>query len=188
MITVPILCYHKVGTEALNGRRLNIEPERLASHVSFFSRRGYKFLLGRDFMGSLQPKCIAFTFDDAFECTLTETNIIFGRYQVPSTHYAVAEKVGKVSDWAGESPYSLANWDLLQEAHRLGHEVGNHTCRHAKLADLESPDVEREIRHAEQLLHAKGLGGSFCYPVTAATIPDLSSLSVNVVPLWECRF
>lgn len=160
-----ILCYHKVGSQADQGRRLNVNPERLATHVRFFQRRRYKFLRAKDLSSPWPSKAVCFTFDDAYTSAVTFGAPIFLSRSLPATFYAVANLVGEKSDWDGPLARSLAGWDELRALERDGFEVGNHTSSHAKLAALTPEEQLQEIVDAHARLESEGLHPeSFCYP------------------------
>ena len=162
---IPILGYHKVGESATFGRRLNIEPERLESHVRFFARRGCQFVRVRDLADGWHPKRVAFTFDDGFQGAVELGLPCLTRHGGVGTVYVVTDLVGATSTWPGENAYPLAGWEALRAAAGNGHEVGNHTRTHARLGEL-SPELQRdEIAGAAVALAREGLeGGSFCLP------------------------
>ena len=160
-----ILCYHKVGLASKEGRRLNIEPSRLRSHVRFFSRKNYKFLCAGDLAAPWSDRTVCFTFDDAYASTMVHAPSIFEEFGTRATFYAVPGRVGGTSDWDGALARPLANWDLLTEAHRRGHEIGNHTQNHVHLANLSEEEQYKEISVAHENLVTQGLNPrSFCYP------------------------
>jgi peptidoglycan/xylan/chitin deacetylase (PgdA/CDA1 family) len=162
---LPILGYHKVGAEAEIGRRLNIDPARLDSHVRFFKRRGYGFVTGNELAGAWTPRSVAFTFDDGFAGAVDDGLGTLSRHGGRGTVYVVTDQVGGVSSWQGERPFPLAGWDELRAAAAKGHEVGNHTRTHARLSELDNDAQIAEIEGAAQALAREKLqGGSFCLP------------------------
>ena len=78
----PILCYHKVGPEAEEGRFLNVSPERLASHVAWLKRR-YRLVRLRDL--DLDARHAALTFDDAYVSACSHGVEALDRAGVPGT-------------------------------------------------------------------------------------------------------
>lgn len=162
---LPILGYHKVGSEADTGRRLNIDPARLDSHVRFFSRRGYRFVTGNELADGWPARSVAFTFDDGFAAAVEHGLEALSRHGGRGTVYVVTDQVGGVSSWPGEQPFPLASWDQLRAAAAQGHEVGNHTMTHARLSELDPTAQLAEIQGAAAALAREGLGeGSFCLP------------------------
>lgn len=159
-----ILCYHKVGPESEEGRRLNIEPRRLESHVRFFSRRR-PVCRACDFADGWPAGAVCFTFDDAYASTMSNALAILERYGVRGSFYAVSGLVGKSSQWDGELARPLAPWEALREAQTRNHEIGNHTLSHPHLDQLDALTQLRETGTADQELRAEGIRPtSFCYP------------------------
>lgn len=159
------LCYHKVGPAEEQGRRLNVHPRRLESHVRFFQRRGCTFVAARDLADAWPRRVACLTFDDAYVSALTDGVEVCRRCGVPATFYAVTNLVGQSSKWDGALARPLADWDLLRAAQKEGFEIGNHTVSHARLARLEMEEVRREVVEADARLRAEGIEpGSFCYP------------------------
>jgi peptidoglycan/xylan/chitin deacetylase (PgdA/CDA1 family) len=162
---VPILCYHKVGTEEAEGRRLNIHPHRLESHVRYFLRRGHTFFRASDLKTWPSKLAVCFTFDDGYESTFANGQPIFDRYGVPMSVYAVSNQVGLTSEWDGEHSRPLAGWEVLKDSQSKGHEIGNHTAHHVFLG-RSSEEVQRnEVSECRSRFEANGIrSGSFCYP------------------------
>jgi peptidoglycan/xylan/chitin deacetylase (PgdA/CDA1 family) len=159
-----ILCYHKVGPKNEEGRRLNIDPARLESHVRYFARRR-PTCLAREFGEDWPAGAVCFTFDDAYLSTITHAPDLFERHGARGTFYAVPGRVGLSSDWDGPAARPLADWDALLDAQRRGHEIGNHTLNHPHLDQIDPAEQLREIAEAHEQLLAHGIRSeSFCYP------------------------
>lgn len=177
------LCYHKVGTEAAEGRRLNIHPQRLDSHIRFFLRRKFAFVQAGDLSSWPGRSTVCFTFDDGFVSTVENGVAVFDRYGVPMTIYVVSDRVGGASTWEGELARPLANWETLREIQSRGHEIGNHTATHPSLPKLSAEDQYLEISRCDLALKANGLDPqSFCYPYG-----DLDNTGVAVLRKLEYR-
>lgn len=163
-----ILCYHKVGPGREEGRRLNVEPSRLETHVRFFARRRAPFVLARDLASPWPAGLVCLTFDDAYLSTMRHAPDVLERHGARGTFYAVSERVGKTSDWDGDAARPLADWPLLRAAQERGHEIGNHTANHPFMDRLSLEEQAREVETADARLRAEGLNpGSFCYPYGA---------------------
>jgi peptidoglycan/xylan/chitin deacetylase (PgdA/CDA1 family) len=163
-VSLPILCYHKVGNAIREGRRLNVEPERLESHIRLFRRRG--FILPTIWELASQPwpeRGILFTFDDAYASTLEAAIPIFRRHEATCAIFAVPSLVGHVSSWDGDRSRPLADWKTLQNAACAGFEIGNHSMTHARLDS--GANLELEVTGAKREIERHGIvHGSFCYP------------------------
>lgn len=162
-----ILCYHKVGPEREEGRFLNIEPDRLASHIRFFQRRGYPFLLGGEYAKKWPGRSVCLTFDDAYLSAMTYGRETMLRLGVRGTFYVVSSLVGIASNWDGEIARPLAPESLLVEALSQGFELGNHTHTHPHLNELEDRG-RAELAACRAYLRGLGVSQeSFCYPYGA---------------------
>lgn len=160
-----VLCFHKVGSQKKEGRRLNIDPQRLDTHIRYFARRKFQFLRAGDFRHWPERKSVCFTFDDAYASTIEYGLPVFERNNVPMTLYAVTRLVGMSSSWDGELARPLADWQALKYAQARGHEIGNHTANHVHLPRLSFEDQKAEISQAHEDLLSHGIeGNSICYP------------------------
>lgn len=163
-LTALILCYHKVGLEGEEQRRLNIEPRRFESHVRFFSRRG-PVCRACDFADDWPTGTVCFTFDDAYASAMANAPTILERFGVRGSFYAVSGLVGRSSEWDGGLARPLATWEALREAQTRGHEIGNHTRSHPHLDQLSPSAQLAEILEADRELREEGIRPeSFCYP------------------------
>jgi peptidoglycan/xylan/chitin deacetylase (PgdA/CDA1 family) len=167
-----ILCYHKVGTQEDQGRRLNVHPARLRSHVRFFLRRKFQFLTAAEFAGEWPKRAVCFTFDDAYQSTVENGLPVFDSLGVRCSLYTVTKRVGETSAWDGPLARPLASWQALLDAQSRGHEIGNHTATHPKLATLDAPSIGVEIEDAHRQLLDHGIEArSFCYPYGSLSEP-----------------
>ncbi len=178
-----ILCYHKVGSEAEEGRWLNCAPSTLGSHARFFKRFGWPGFLPREF-STARPEGICFTFDDAYVSAVDRAPGILEASGFRGAFYAVPSLVGGVSSWDGEKARPLATWGELLGVASRGHEVGNHTLSHPKLAELSLEEQIRELSAAQEMLRERGITGqSACYPYgsfNADTLRAMKSVGLSV--------
>jgi peptidoglycan/xylan/chitin deacetylase (PgdA/CDA1 family) len=178
-----ILCYHKIGAEPEEGRWLNCAPSTLASHAQFFKRFRWPGFLPREYV-SRRPQGICFTFDDAYVSAVTHAPTILEESGFRGAFYAVPSLVGHTSLWDGEKARPLATWGELLDIAGRGHEVGNHTLSHARLADLPFEEQECELREAQALLRERGIDpASACYPYgsfNADTLRAMKSVGLSV--------
>lgn len=180
---VVALCYHKVGTEAEEGRRLNIHPQRLDSHIRFFLRRNFAFAKAGDLAAWPDRSTVCFTFDDGYVSTIQNGEPVFNRHGVPMTIYVISDRVHESSSWDGELASPLADWETLRAVQSRGHEIGNHTATHPDLPKLPAEDQYLEISRCDLALKANGIEPqSFCYPYG-----HLDDTSVAVLRKLEYR-
>lgn len=181
---LPILCYHKVGSAAEEGRRLNVSPSTLESHVRYFCRKGKRFARAGDLETGLPKGCVCLTFDDAYHSALTHGLEVLLRNGVWGTFYAVPSLVGSFSEWDPGYERPLAGWQQLLAAQAEGMEVGNHTFSHADLSKLTLAEQIAELEMAEDLLIEHGLSPkSVCFPYgkfNGATLEAMDSEGVQV--------
>jgi len=160
-----ILCYHKVGPIAEEGRRLNVEAPRLASHLRHYARKKAPFLVASAFSLRPYPSGVCLTFDDAYASTLLNAPPVLERFGALGTFYVVWSKLGGSSDWDAPDDRPLATLEDLRAAARQGHEIGNHTLSHRRLSDLSQTDQRTEIEAAHLGLVEAGLAPkTICYP------------------------
>ncbi|MBL8067414.1 MAG: polysaccharide deacetylase family protein [Armatimonadetes bacterium] len=160
-----VLCYHKVGTEAAEGRWINVSPETLAAHIRFFQRRGYAVVMPAEVARKGLDRAVALTFDDAFLSMLDNGVPVLQSCGVKATIYAVSEKVGASADWEGCHGEPLASWERLREAQSAGMEIGNHTATHASFKSLDYAAQVEEIKRCDSRLREEGLNPlTFCLP------------------------
>ncbi|MCX7799739.1 MAG: polysaccharide deacetylase family protein [Fimbriimonadales bacterium] len=181
---LPILCYHKCGPASAEGRRLNVEPARLASHVRFLRRRGFGFVLAGDLADRWPDQAACLTFDDAYVSTLEHGFEVLRSLGVRASVYPVTARVGGIADWQGGDGARLADWEALLAAHRDGFEIGSHTATHPALDAMDEAAQRAEIGRSLTELRERGIEPrSFCHPYgrhNAATLEALQTLGVPV--------
>lgn len=162
---LPILCYHKVGPAAEEGRWLNVEPSRLRSHIELFARRRYKFVQARSLALRWPERGICLTFDDAYDSTLIAGVEVMKELGVTASIYPVGSQVGGASVWDGDRARPLARAELLSSASNDGFEIGNHTWSHRPLADRDWGDQLEDMELAHRFLADMGItASSIAYP------------------------
>lgn len=162
---LPILCYHKVSPDPAEGRWLNVHPKRLKQHLSFFARRGYSFHTAHDLGEKWSKRGVCFTFDDAYTNAMEFGVEALSSVNAKATFYVVSERVGTTSSWDADKAAPLAGWDVLMQAHEMGHEIGNHTANHVHMDNLNIESQIVEIQACKEALAEKGiLRSSFCFP------------------------
>lgn len=166
-MSLPILCYHRVGPALVNGRWLNVEADLLEKHVRYFSRRGYRFICARDIArGSWPSRAVCLTFDDIYVSTVEYGFPVLEEYDAKGSFYAVSGLVGTASTWDGARSAPLAGWEALRRMQSLGHEIGNHTSTHRSLKEMQNPANELLAAHEE--LTREGIKvETVCFPYGA---------------------
>jgi len=158
-MALPILCYHQIGAAEHWGRRLNIEPSTLVSHIEFFRRRGWMFVRASDIDLAL-GRNVCFTFDDAFASAVDELGKLSKDWT--ASVYAVTSLVGSASSWDGPEARPLANWEALRALAKQGFEIGNHSHSHCRLGELDLDEQVEEWREARRALEAEGFSTHSC--------------------------
>jgi peptidoglycan/xylan/chitin deacetylase (PgdA/CDA1 family) len=177
---IPILCYHKVSAEEVDGTWLNVTPARLDAHIRFFLRRKYTFLRGFELAQAWPKRGVCFTFDDAYVSAIRNAPSLFERHGVRCTFYAVSERVGLTSSWDAPKDAPLAGWNDLIAVSKAGHEIGNHTATHPHLGELTQILQEEEIKACRETLISHGIQeGSFCYPYGSLNAASKSAIQAN---------
>lgn len=162
---VPILCYHKVGSAAEEGKWLNVEPERLRSHVRLFKKRGYTFVQAKSLSIRWPERGICLTFDDAYESTLMNGIEVMRNAEVTGSIYAVGSQIGGSSVWDGPLARPLASAELLKSVSAAGFEIGNHTNTHCRLSGNTWSEQLEEFESAHKALVEAGItANSVAYP------------------------
>ncbi len=181
---LPILCYHKVGPESEEGRRLNVSPERLRDHVRYFKRRGRAFVTAGSLASSWPSRGVCLTFDDAYLSAVVHGLPVLREEGVVATLYAVTAHVGGASGWDGEAARPLADWPALVEAAQAGFEIGNHTAHHLRMSEASGEVCAQELQEASEALAAHGLQvRSFCYPYGAWTATARNAVAATGCPV-----
>lgn len=164
-MSLPILCYHNVAPLEIAGRRLNIEPAVLESHIRHFKRKRLSFVRAGELIDSWPEKAICLTFDDAYESMLQFGTESMQRHGAVASIYAVTSLIGSKSTWDVGNERPLANLEQLLKASRGGFEIGNHTASHADLSALTQDQQRTEIEAAHLVLSAAGMeSASIAYP------------------------
>lgn len=162
---LPILCYHRVGPEQEEGRRLNVEPNTLDEHVRYFARRSAVFLTAPRWQDAWRHRAVWLTFDDAYESALTHGGDVLVRHGATASFYAVADLVGGESSWDAQGTSRLASWEALRDAQTRGFEIGNHTFRHEAMGGLGQDEQVASWTRARATFDAEGIATySACLP------------------------
>ena len=124
------------------------------------------------FHGSREDRRVAVTVDECYDAAhVQEILDLCGEYDAPVTFFVIGKAL-KTRDGA-----------MWREAIDMGCEIGNHTWSHARLPDLNSRDIKRQLRKTQERLN-EVLG--FDYPMTLMRPPygRLSSRSGQISEKW----
>lgn len=164
-LEVILLCFHKVGPLAEEGRRLNIEPHSLGRLVAWLKKGGRPFIQARELNKTWPKAGVCLTFDDCYTSALTYGREVLLQQGVTASFYAVSSYVGGASEWDAPDSRPLATWDQLRSAQEDGFEIGCHTATHPKLGDLPLEAQKQEIQQCAEWMRREGLhASSFCLP------------------------
>ena len=124
------------------------------------------------FHGSREKMRVAVTVDDCYDAAhVQEILDLCGAYDVPVTFFVIG------------SALKNRDGEMWRAAIDLGCEIGNHTWSHARLPDLNSRDIKRQLRRTQERLN-EVLG--IDYPMTLMRPPygRLSSRSGQISEKW----
>lgn len=170
MIRVPVLCYHSVSDEPVDGtRRWSVSPGDFAEQMALLgAQRRSSLTVGRYVEllragGPMPPRPVLVTFDDGFADLLTTALPALRRYGLAATAYVITDRVGAAAPV--HSPRAL-DWDGLGELAAAGVEIGSHGHTHAPLDCLPPARLVAETTVSRRLLERR-----LCRPVDSFAYP-----------------
>ena len=142
-------------------------PARLTFHS--VKRCGAALLCALTFVlkpapvSALEPvpeKLVVLTFDDSVSNHATHVAPLLKKMGFGATFF-ITEGFNFLSD---KTHY--LTWEQIQELHKQGFEIGNHTRNHKGVAKLEPETLVEEVGYIEQQCEAHGIPKpkTFCYP------------------------
>lgn len=178
MSKVQILMYHRVGN--FPGRvkahgALYCDLPKFRAQMRWLRILGYSVVgmdeavAGLQGQGSLPPKPLVLTFDDAYVDFLENAAPVLMQHGYPATVYAVSDLLGRHSEWdagLGPEPAPLMNVAQLREVQSMGFTIGSHSKSHVRLAQQIEERVASEMLDSKHRLQEL-LGVAvrhFCYP------------------------
>ena len=122
-------------------------------------------------LGAATPprgRYFSITFDDGFENCLTNAVPILVEHHAKAAFFLPTHFIGqRASDFYGDGKrVDFLDWDGCRKMVAAGMTIGSHTVNHAKLIDLSSAEVERELRESKETIERE-LGAPchhFCCP------------------------
>lgn len=112
---------------------------------------------------------VAITFDDGFECFQRNALPVLEEFDIPSTLFAVAGKIGSTNSWMhtrGWPERKLMTASDLRTAQTKGVTIGCHGMDHIPMTRTSDIELTKETHHARQVL-CDSLGNDvtlFAYP------------------------
>lgn len=174
---VSVLMYHQVGVfpqRPAAHRAAFCDVRRFASQMALLKMGGYQVLSleqawrGLFGGGPLPQRAVVLTFDDGYENFREHAWPILRRHGFPATVFLVAKQLGRDAGWldASFAPARLMDRAAVRELAAEGVSFGSHTLSHARLTELDTPRLRREIFDSKAVLEDL-LGRAvpdFCYP------------------------
>lgn len=143
--TVPILCYHRFGTQASG--RLQLSAAAFEAQMAYLARNGYNvvplamlpaFLEGRE---PLPPRAVVITIDDGYRSTYDIAFPILKKYRFPATVFLYTDFVGAGDALTWKQIKEMVDSNLIQ--------VQPHSKTHANLT-IRLPG-ESDAKYRERL-------------------------------------
>lgn len=158
-IGVPILMYHKIGSEVKNDAV--ISPARFTEQMAYLHQNGYNPVTLDELYGYLTEKKplplkpVVLTFDDGYRDTYEIAMPLLKKYGFRSMMFIPAGDVGKNISWAE-----------LREMKAAGMAIGSHSFSHRDLDQLSRQEQGAEIKKAKDLFDRELNQNTvwFCYP------------------------
>lgn len=173
---VPMLTYHSIDA---SGSVLSVAPAAFREHMQSLARNGFtgirfdRLLEAFERDGTLPPKPVVLTFDDAYANFHEHAVPVLREAGFSATVFAVAGRVGKTNDWQAPAAaiprLPLLDWSALREIAASGFEIGSHAFTHARLDRAPADRLEYEIAGSRRALE-DGIGApvaTFAYPFGA---------------------
>ncbi len=174
---IPILLYHRIDnvTPVQDPDGLTVSPEQFEMQMRYLADEGFHCLSLKEAFTCLHlnqaapPRSFTITFDDGYQDNYDNAWPILQKYDFTATIFLVAERIGHMTDWAGQSNERAAPLMPLKnvlEMQEAGIEFGSHTLTHASLTDLPLTQAQHEIKRSRQML-SEMLDRPidfFCYP------------------------
>ena len=170
---VRVLVYHSVDREG--DSRIGITPERLAEHLAYCRKAGYRFLtedeLSRYLAGTAPPPgpSVALTFDDGYRDLQIHALPVLQRAGCPAIVFLVSDFVnGERLTFLDRFDPDLSSRYALDEIAHLragGISFGSHGRTHRDLRALSPEEAKDEVLGSKTALEARGLAiRSFAFP------------------------
>ncbi|GAB4367426.1 MAG: hypothetical protein Kow00128_11870 [Deltaproteobacteria bacterium] len=169
-----ILMYHSISDEQNRSvhpyYEINTSPKVFGSHMEFLWANKYEIISLRDIDKSLNAakdlakNYVVITFDDAYRSVYENAFPILKKYCYTATIFVPTDFL----DYGGGDfqERSCINWEEAEALKNAGFSFGSHTASHRRLTNLETREIEYELKHSKELIERR-LGvevESFSYP------------------------
>src|SRR4051812_9732838 len=183
---VPVLMYHPVSDMvAPSFAGYTVTPSQFAAQVRALTRLGASSISPEELRAAhldgraLPRRPVVITFDDGFRDCLRHAAPVLHAAGLRATMYVVAGLLGGTSRWMAPEGLDLplVTSSQARELEQAGIECQSHSLTHKRLAELESPEIARELSVSRRVLedelghevrHLAYPHGSFDQRVTAA--------------------
>jgi peptidoglycan/xylan/chitin deacetylase (PgdA/CDA1 family) len=167
----PILMHHQVGPHRPGSplNRWRVTERDFGWQLDTLQRLGYRGVALREVFEapSAGSRRAALTFDDGYRGVFEFALPALLARGFSATVFAVADRLGGVNDWDGETPGEpLLSADEIRALHAAGIEIGSHGATHRALTSLPDAELAREVAGSKETLE-RITGApvtSFCYP------------------------
>jgi peptidoglycan/xylan/chitin deacetylase (PgdA/CDA1 family) len=141
----PILNYHSIGPGG--APEFEVSEPAFAQQLDWLAQAGFHTIsLGDLAGGRATDRAVVLTFDDGTEDALTLALPALQRRGMRGSFFIATGLVGKPG---------FLTWDGVRALAAAGMEVGSHTVRHARLADLGEAEVRTELVESKRTLEAE---------------------------------
>lgn len=172
MINIPILTYHSIDD---SGSSISVTPSLFKRQMRYMKERGYRTITLSQFVdhailrNGFQKGTFVITFDDGYKNNYEIAPPVLRAWGFTATIFLVTDFVGQEATWEKKRripDFSLLSWQDVDEMSQWDFDFQPHSCTHARLPELSSRDMEREILESRSAIEER-TGRSadiFCYP------------------------
>ena len=183
--TVPILCYHRLGT---TGGKMAVSPANFAAQMEWLAKNDYRVIKLSQISGYLEgkeplpPKSVVITFDDGYESVYKFAFPVLRKLGLPATMFVYTDFVGAGGD--------AVNWSQLAEMQASGlMDIQSHSKSHRNLIERTAGENEERYKRnldtetagprdlIEQKLNTAGQVRHYAYPFGDANEQVLDALT-----------
>ena len=166
---MPILMYHRVGTEPAAEpsitRALTVPPLVFDAQMRWLHAAGYHAITAAQFYAALEqgrrlpPRPVLITFDDGYRDVLWNASPELERLHMPAVAFVITARIS-------DGDPSFLTWPELQLLEQRGFTIGSHTVHHLELTLLPPRQALNELVLSRRALerHLRRPVQFFAYP------------------------